>query len=644
MKFHCDRCKTRYSIGDERVRGKILKIRCKNCSAVITVREQKDEDSADSLLAKSPTKREPEAEPRRSSSSDASPAPKEIAAPKSALRGAFHQVFDRPVDDTDDPSPSPSDSFRAAPPDHFEQEWYVAIDGDQSGPFPLEEAKEWVAERPTDEEIFCWNEDFDDWLPVEKVSHFRGIRARAASADGRAPSADGRAPSADGRAPSADGPAPSPSRRAESPEPLAPIPTGPSTPASGAASSVAAQARSALEAAAASGDSGVLGGRDILTQETPKPLFAPTFAALEAEQKPAKLAIPDPAAAEEDFGDTVQEPSFSDVLPQADVGVAGAAPAQAGGAGVVQAEVPPSITPSQLAAKGGDPLSAPDDLMRAESDFDLDIGEASRVVKVPVLAEAAGVPKRGDAGLPGVARIRPGSSVGIGAGQDSAIPALSPLSDHALADARPDVLAAGGKRRANLVVPIVAGVAVVAVVLGVFISLLREGEDDGPLARSKLAGDELASRTEGPERIRVVTKEVEKKDRDRTRRTPRDKGRSNPSNGNGNSSSAATNDTQPVDNSLRPLTPSDVIRASRENGLGNKRCYERALKKDPFLDVKKIKVTLSVGASGVVTALKMDSYANTFLGQCLASRIRKWPFRKSGKGITTELTLSFEQM
>src|SRR3954470_3016797 len=39
MKFQCDRCKTRYSIGEEKIRGKVLKIRCKNCSAVITVRE-----------------------------------------------------------------------------------------------------------------------------------------------------------------------------------------------------------------------------------------------------------------------------------------------------------------------------------------------------------------------------------------------------------------------------------------------------------------------------------------------------------------------------------------------------------------------------------------------------------------------------
>ena len=39
MKFHCDQCKTKYSISDDRVRGKILKIRCKSCGAVITVRQ-----------------------------------------------------------------------------------------------------------------------------------------------------------------------------------------------------------------------------------------------------------------------------------------------------------------------------------------------------------------------------------------------------------------------------------------------------------------------------------------------------------------------------------------------------------------------------------------------------------------------------
>ena len=40
MKFVCDKCNTRYSIADERVHGRVLKIRCKACNNVITVREE----------------------------------------------------------------------------------------------------------------------------------------------------------------------------------------------------------------------------------------------------------------------------------------------------------------------------------------------------------------------------------------------------------------------------------------------------------------------------------------------------------------------------------------------------------------------------------------------------------------------------
>ena len=59
MKFLCDRCKTRYSIGDDRVRGKILKIRCKNCANVITVREGMDtaETTARAAAARPPPRR-----------------------------------------------------------------------------------------------------------------------------------------------------------------------------------------------------------------------------------------------------------------------------------------------------------------------------------------------------------------------------------------------------------------------------------------------------------------------------------------------------------------------------------------------------------------------------------------------------------
>jgi hypothetical protein len=62
------------------------------------------------------------------------------------------------------------------PPPALEEEWYVSIDGDQAGPYTLAEAQRWVASRPFDAELHCWSEGFDDWLPVDKVSHFRNLR------------------------------------------------------------------------------------------------------------------------------------------------------------------------------------------------------------------------------------------------------------------------------------------------------------------------------------------------------------------------------------------------------------------------------------------------------------------------------------
>src|SRR5262245_52693152 len=38
MKIVCDNCATKYSIADEKVKGKVFKIRCKKCSHIIVVR------------------------------------------------------------------------------------------------------------------------------------------------------------------------------------------------------------------------------------------------------------------------------------------------------------------------------------------------------------------------------------------------------------------------------------------------------------------------------------------------------------------------------------------------------------------------------------------------------------------------------
>ena len=38
MKILCDACGTKYSIADDRVAGKVFKIRCKKCSAIVVVK------------------------------------------------------------------------------------------------------------------------------------------------------------------------------------------------------------------------------------------------------------------------------------------------------------------------------------------------------------------------------------------------------------------------------------------------------------------------------------------------------------------------------------------------------------------------------------------------------------------------------
>ena len=43
MKIVCDSCGAKYSIADEKVAGKIFKIRCKKCSSVLEVRGDQNE-------------------------------------------------------------------------------------------------------------------------------------------------------------------------------------------------------------------------------------------------------------------------------------------------------------------------------------------------------------------------------------------------------------------------------------------------------------------------------------------------------------------------------------------------------------------------------------------------------------------------
>jgi predicted Zn finger-like uncharacterized protein len=155
MKFYCHHCNKPYLIADERVRGKILKIRCKNCSTVITVREGLDQVAPPA-----------DKSGRRQSTA---PAPAALIRPMTEP-GARDLRPGEPGQRND--SLEPEDD--ALPP--LDDEWYVSVDGVQEGPFSVERARDWVASRGPEDEVYCWRDSFDDWLPITDVPEFQGAR------------------------------------------------------------------------------------------------------------------------------------------------------------------------------------------------------------------------------------------------------------------------------------------------------------------------------------------------------------------------------------------------------------------------------------------------------------------------------------
>jgi predicted Zn finger-like uncharacterized protein len=107
MKIVCDNCQAKYSIADEKVAGKVFKIRCKRCSNVIVVQGAQD-------------------------------APAEAAPAEQA----------------------------AAPTDAI---WHVVVNGEQHGPYDPGQLAEMLSVGTIDWEAFVWAEGFDNWVAMSEV-------------------------------------------------------------------------------------------------------------------------------------------------------------------------------------------------------------------------------------------------------------------------------------------------------------------------------------------------------------------------------------------------------------------------------------------------------------------------------------------
>ncbi len=132
MKFVCDACAARYHIDDRKVRGKILRIRCKKCGSIITVRE--------------PVSPHGEEAP--------------ASAPEPKVRD------ERPI------------------------EWFYAVNGQTFGPLPEDGLLSLFQRGQIGDEAYVWHAGFSEWAPAVRVPVFESAirEAKAAGARAHAPS------------------------------------------------------------------------------------------------------------------------------------------------------------------------------------------------------------------------------------------------------------------------------------------------------------------------------------------------------------------------------------------------------------------------------------------------------------------------
>jgi predicted Zn finger-like uncharacterized protein len=163
MKFTCDSCNAQYMISDEKVGATGVKVRCKKCGHVITVRRagEAGANAPASPPASSPTGDGLDAE----------------------LGSAFDSAFgDKP------PVPAPGPDLDATQAMGSEDanriaggagapstEWYVAIGEAQVGPLPIADVKRKWEQGDVGPDSLVWRPGMGDWSPLSTVAELAAI-------------------------------------------------------------------------------------------------------------------------------------------------------------------------------------------------------------------------------------------------------------------------------------------------------------------------------------------------------------------------------------------------------------------------------------------------------------------------------------
>lgn len=664
MKFVCDRCQTRYSIADEKVRQKILRIRCKTCGNVILVQDSAAVPEGEpGVLPPHPGAAGSELKlppPSRSSSgsklaapsaakvtsSHPKPAPSLSARPASEPRlppapGASSSALKIPSI----PTSQSSSSLRASPADGPKGrfvvppppppatvapdplggrvEWYVAVAGAQSGPFSRVEAAKRIVAVDQAKAVHVWKEGMSGWKPPTEVS----VIAREINLLRPTPPPPPAAPTPRPVVASAKhGTTPSPlaSSSAETLHKVQPHPA--SADASPGKPVVPIRASMIAEAsdfqADADTESDVFA--EVTTQKKKRVIESPSFTDVTTKKgKSLRDLETDPSSAPS--AQPADEPTPPPSLyPSVSV-------ARRTSSSLVRASIgepptlpnPPSLTPAPqpIPTVTFDPTSAP-----ATSPSAVANGFEEVVATMSTVAPASNLP-------------------------DSSPAAIVPVTTGAYAPST-EVAVVGRSRAAELLQGrsglkyLLAAVVLVAlVILLVVFNLRGDGSKKSAVTREP-PRDELVmpepskapeepsvaqpadDRPAGPSRAGAKHAGAVVKTRSVGPSGPveRPVASPKPTSKPGKGDSARPN---PFDDTVQPVSQEKISAVVRDknNQMALRSCYERALKMDNHLTSGRMDVTVSIAATGVVKSVVVNAPSSFIMVEpCIKLAVRRWRF------------------
>ncbi len=148
MRIVCEKCQARYTIPDEKARGRALRVRCKKCQNVMVVR--------------------PQAVPAPEPAEDPSSGEATLVASAADVRRLQDALKQSSALEASPPPPPP------IPPPVDEVEWHVIVGGQQQGPLPKAALIAKIEARAVNGRTYVWSELLPDWKRIDDVPELSG--------------------------------------------------------------------------------------------------------------------------------------------------------------------------------------------------------------------------------------------------------------------------------------------------------------------------------------------------------------------------------------------------------------------------------------------------------------------------------------